>query len=341
VMVGEIRDLETAQIAVQASLTGHLVLSTLHTNTATGAVTRLRDMASSRSCCRRAWWACWPSDCARVESRHPRGVHGREYERRLLNLPDDAPRRPFIGRVRATLRAGIAAVPHLRTGADRRARAHDDPRRRLGARARALRRMRTRASVTTAAPRCWRASRRSRKSSRSHARTDPWVRSSTSRSTPLAAIARCDRGRHGPPRAPAAARTGAAAGRSQGSRRAGHLDDPSTADIPLPARAQCGRPGAGHAPAGHVVKSGLPLEEALLAVSQQTDKPRVHSTILGVRSKVMEGHTLADGLKDFPSSFPKSTGPRWRPASSPGTWTRSSSASPTTPTTASRCAAGR
>lgn len=44
VMVGEIRDLETAQIAVQASLTGHLVLSTLHTNTASGAVTRLQDM---------------------------------------------------------------------------------------------------------------------------------------------------------------------------------------------------------------------------------------------------------------------------------------------------------
>lgn len=46
VMVGEIRDLETAQIAIQASLTGHLVLSTLHTNTAIGAVTRLRDMGT-------------------------------------------------------------------------------------------------------------------------------------------------------------------------------------------------------------------------------------------------------------------------------------------------------
>jgi general secretion pathway protein E len=44
VMIGEIRDLETAEIAVQASLTGHLVLSTLHTNTAVGAITRLRDM---------------------------------------------------------------------------------------------------------------------------------------------------------------------------------------------------------------------------------------------------------------------------------------------------------
>jgi len=44
IMIGEIRDLETAQIAVQASLTGHLVLSTLHTNSAAATVTRLRDM---------------------------------------------------------------------------------------------------------------------------------------------------------------------------------------------------------------------------------------------------------------------------------------------------------
>lgn len=44
VMVGEIRDVETAEIAVQAALTGHLVLSTIHTNSAAGAITRLRDM---------------------------------------------------------------------------------------------------------------------------------------------------------------------------------------------------------------------------------------------------------------------------------------------------------
>ena len=44
VMVGEIRDRETAEIAVQASLTGHLVLSTVHTNDAVGAITRMRDM---------------------------------------------------------------------------------------------------------------------------------------------------------------------------------------------------------------------------------------------------------------------------------------------------------
>jgi type IV pilus assembly protein PilB len=44
IMLGEMRDVETAQIAIQASLTGHLVLSTLHTNDAPGAVTRLIDM---------------------------------------------------------------------------------------------------------------------------------------------------------------------------------------------------------------------------------------------------------------------------------------------------------
>jgi general secretion pathway protein F len=54
-----------------------------------------------------------------------------------------------------------------------------------------------------------------------------------------------------------------------------------------------------------LIKSSLPLEEALLAVSQQTDKPRVRNIMLGVRSKVMEGHTLADSLAEFPTSFPE------------------------------------
>ncbi len=48
IMVGEIRDSETAQIAVQAALTGHMILSTLHTNSAAGAVTRLADMGIER-----------------------------------------------------------------------------------------------------------------------------------------------------------------------------------------------------------------------------------------------------------------------------------------------------
>ncbi|MET0292943.1 MAG: type II secretion system inner membrane protein GspF [Steroidobacteraceae bacterium] len=54
-----------------------------------------------------------------------------------------------------------------------------------------------------------------------------------------------------------------------------------------------------------LVKAGLPLEEALLATSQQSELPRVQSILLGVRAKVMEGHTLASGLADFPRVFPE------------------------------------
>ena len=52
-------------------------------------------------------------------------------------------------------------------------------------------------------------------------------------------------------------------------------------------------------------QAGLPLEEALLAVSQQNENPRAKSVLLGVRSRVMEGHSLADGLADFPQAFPE------------------------------------
>jgi general secretion pathway protein F len=52
-------------------------------------------------------------------------------------------------------------------------------------------------------------------------------------------------------------------------------------------------------------QSGLPLEEALLAVAQQNDQPRTKSILLGVRAKVMEGHALADGLREFPQAFPE------------------------------------
>jgi len=53
-----------------------------------------------------------------------------------------------------------------------------------------------------------------------------------------------------------------------------------------------------------LVRSGMPLEESLLAVSQQTEKPRLKSILLGVRSRVMEGHSLAEGLAEFPQAFP-------------------------------------
>ena len=53
-----------------------------------------------------------------------------------------------------------------------------------------------------------------------------------------------------------------------------------------------------------LVRAGLPLEEALLAVSEHTEKARLKSIILGVRAKVLEGHSLAVGLEDFPHAFP-------------------------------------
>jgi general secretion pathway protein F len=54
-----------------------------------------------------------------------------------------------------------------------------------------------------------------------------------------------------------------------------------------------------------LVRAALPLEECLRATSQQTDRPRLKSMLLAVRSRVMEGHTLADGLGDFKHVFPE------------------------------------
>ena len=54
-----------------------------------------------------------------------------------------------------------------------------------------------------------------------------------------------------------------------------------------------------------LVKAGLPLEEALHTTAQQTELPRLKSMVLAVRSRVLEGHTLADGLREFPHVFPE------------------------------------
>src|ERR1700749_4248752 len=54
-----------------------------------------------------------------------------------------------------------------------------------------------------------------------------------------------------------------------------------------------------------LVRAGLPLEESLLAVSQQTEKPRIQSIVMGVRARVMEGHTLANGFAEYPKVFPE------------------------------------
>lgn len=54
-----------------------------------------------------------------------------------------------------------------------------------------------------------------------------------------------------------------------------------------------------------LVRSALPLDEALQAVAQQTEKPRIRNILLAIRARVMEGHTLAYGLGEFPHVFPE------------------------------------
>lgn len=109
VMVGEIRDIETAEIAVQASLTGHLVLSTLHTNTAAGAVTRLRDMGVEPFLLASSLIGVLAQRLVRVldpDTKQP--YTATDYECRLLNVdpakpptlyrPGDGPNGGFKGR---------------------------------------------------------------------------------------------------------------------------------------------------------------------------------------------------------------------------------------------------
>ena len=104
IMIGEIRDFETAQIAIQASLTGHLVLATLHTNDACSAVTRLMDMgvepfllsssllgALAQRLVRRICGACQAQGC---EHCHQTGYQGRTGIFELLSV--DAPMRELI-----------------------------------------------------------------------------------------------------------------------------------------------------------------------------------------------------------------------------------------------------
>ena len=109
VMVGEIRDIETAEIAVQASLTGHLVLSTLHTNTAAGSVTRLRDMGVEPFLLASSLIGVLAQRLVRVlDPDTKRPYTATEYECRMLNIdpanpptlykPGDGPNGGYKGR---------------------------------------------------------------------------------------------------------------------------------------------------------------------------------------------------------------------------------------------------
>ena len=91
VMVGEIRDGETAEIAIQASLTGHLVLSTLHTNTAIGAVMRLKDMGVEPFLLASSLEVVMAQRLVRKLCQACREPHQADQaERELMNLPEGA-----------------------------------------------------------------------------------------------------------------------------------------------------------------------------------------------------------------------------------------------------------
>ncbi len=97
VMIGEIRDLETAEIAVQASLTGHLVISTLHTNTAIGAVTRLADMGIEPFLLSSSLMAVMAQRLVRTLCEHCKEpIQPSEMECTLLGLPESVAKETTI-----------------------------------------------------------------------------------------------------------------------------------------------------------------------------------------------------------------------------------------------------
>ncbi|MBX7258568.1 MAG: Flp pilus assembly complex ATPase component TadA [Candidatus Hydrogenedentes bacterium] len=103
VLVGEIRDLETAQIAVEASLTGHLVLSTLHTNSAPETITRLLDMDLEPYLITSSLEAVLAQRLVRVVCRHCRQRYKPdEDEMDLLGLPDSWRRDPNLAFFKAS-----------------------------------------------------------------------------------------------------------------------------------------------------------------------------------------------------------------------------------------------
>lgn len=70
-----------------------------------------------------------------------------------------------------------------------------------------------------------------------------------------------------------------------------------------------------------LIQSGIPIEQALSAAAQQSEKPAMKSMMIAIRSKVMEGYTLADSLGSFHGHFHGCTGPPWPQGNTLATWT--------------------
>ena len=308
VMVGEIRDLETAQIAVQASLTGHLVLSTLHTNTAVGAVTRLRDMGIEPFLLSSSLIGVLAQRLVRVLNPDTRAaLQGRRVraaaaEPRRRGRPVAELYRP--GREPA---AAIAAAPastssssvddHMRTMI------HD------GAAEQDLERY---ARTTTPS-----------------IRDDGRAQGAARRDHPRGSPARHARGLSSLMGAFEYTALDAGGTRTQGhprGRHAKHVRQLLREQQLLPvtvtevAQKEAKPPAAPSAAARRVsaadlalftrqlatlVRAGLPLEESLLAVSQQTEKPRVQSIMLGVRARSWKATRSPMAFADFPQVFPE------------------------------------
>jgi general secretion pathway protein E len=119
ILIGEIRDRETAQIAIQAALTGHLVFSTLHTNSAAGALTRLLDMGidgyligatvravAAQRLLRRACPACGGRGCGTC---HGSGFHGRTVTYEILEITPELATMISSGATESALQARALA----------------------------------------------------------------------------------------------------------------------------------------------------------------------------------------------------------------------------------------
>ncbi len=200
VLVGEIRDQETAQIAVQASLTGHLVLSTLHTNDAPNAVTRLVDMgieayklgSALRGVIAQRLMRRLCTTCREVNDQPPPERIRRYHPRRHGDLPAARLPRVLDDRLQGPLQRGRSAHHERRPGEDHRCRCHGGQDRRGGTAATACCRCSRAGSVT-----CWPARPASRSCSawsRSRLPTAPLPHDSPASSCP-----RC-RPRHPSPR---------------------------------------------------------------------------------------------------------------------------------------------